>query len=670
MKQGRAAAPGCGALNPDNRQFYPLKFLPVFLVPMLIFAGKAPLRAQAPAASAQIAKPGTATEGGAQPQTKPVREPSARAKRAAIKLFVRAAKLYTASRFEEAVSLDEKAAELDPTNPNYKAAAELARSHAVTRYVQQAATSREHGDEGAARTALARALELDPKSAIVAQHVDELAGDATRGMDKPLYVDDANHIGPPVELLPNKELHSFHQFRNMRQLIVDVFRAYGVEAILDDSLRAQSAHFDVDNVDFLTAAKLLELATGSFYAPIDAHKVIVARDTASLRQQYERMELETIYLPGLTEKDRTDVQNVAKNIFNFRNATLDASSGTLTLRALPETLNAFNATVEQMLDGKSQVVLEVKMYQLNYTEGRNTGAQLPQQMSVFDLAIEEQSLLSQNAALVQQIISSGLASANDPLAILALLLASGQVSNPLLQQFLSGGAGIIGGGASTTGLSPMSATFNLEINTSDSRELDDVQLRLGSDEKGTIKSGLKYPITTSTLSSSVGTSATIPGLNLPGLSGGLSSLLSNALASVPSIPMIQYEDVGLNLTATPEVMRNEDVALTLDLKLTSLSGQSVNNIPIMNNRSYSGVVTLKQGHAAVLVSDLDKEETRTLSGQPGLTDIPGLNNITNVNNALTDSRLVIVLTPHLVRGTQAGGHSMMMRVERQRAGAQ
>lgn len=670
MRMRRAAVPSCGALKPDGSPVQTLIFFTVSLTAVLLGSAAVTAHAQAPAAAAQIQNSGPVTTTLAQPQAKPPRQPSAREKRAAIKLFVRAARLYTSSHFEEAAALDEKAAALDPTNPNYAAAAELARSHAVTRYVQQAAASRARGDETSARAELARAVLLDPKNDIVAQHVDELAGDATRGMEKPLYVDDANHIGPPIILSPNKELHSFHQFRNMRQLIVDVFRAYGIEAIIDDSLRAQSAHFDVDNVDFFTAANLLSMTTGSFYAPIDAHKAIVARDTASLRQQYERMELETIYLPGLSEKDRTDVQNVAKSVFNLRNATLDASSGTLTLRAMPETLNAFNATVEQMIDGKSQVMLDVKMYQIDFSQGRNTGAQLPQQMSVFDLAAEEQGILSQNQALVQQIISSGLASANDPLAILALLLASGQVSNPLLQQFLNGGAGIVGGGASATGLTPMNATFNLEINTSDSRELDDVQLRLGNDEKGTIKSGLKYPITTSTLSSSVGTAATIPGLNLPGLSGGLSSLLSSSLASVPSIPMIQYEDVGLTLIATPEVMRDGDVALTLDLKLTALSGQSVNGIPIMNNRAYSAVVTLRKDHIAVLVSNLDKEETRTLSGQPGLTDIPGLNNVTSVNNLLTDSRLVIVMTPHLVRGTQAGGHSQMMRVERQRAAMQ
>ena len=40
-------------------------------------------------------------------------------------------------------------------------------------------------------------------------------------------------------------------------------------------------------------------------------------------------------------------------------------------------------------------------------------------------------------------------------------------------------------------------TLNLSLNSSESRELDQVQLHLGDGEEGTIKAGSRYPITTS-----------------------------------------------------------------------------------------------------------------------------------------------------------------------------
>jgi type II secretory pathway component GspD/PulD (secretin) len=677
MRSDRATASCCGANAPKQVRTNPNKIFLSALVAAILCAAAANVRAQATSTADQISNPGAVpatkkvqdTGKDKQEPTTPVRQPSARDKREAVKLFVRAAKLYEASQFEEAEALDERAATLDPTNTNYAAAAALARSHAVTAYVQKAAASRTRGDESAARESLTRALQLDPKNAIAAQHVDELAGDELRGMTKPLYVDDANRIGPPLELKPNKELHSFHAYKNVRQITIEVFKAYGIEAVIDDSMRSQPMHFDLDDVDFYTATRLLSLSSLSFYTPIDSHRVIVARDTPNLRTQYERMELETIYLPGLSEKDRTDVQTLAKTIFNLDHATLDATAGTLTIRALPATLDAFNATLQQLLDGKSQVMLDVKMYQLAFTKGRNTGAQLPQQMSVFPVGIEAQQIISQNQALVDQLISSGLVKAGDIWAILGLLYASGQVNNPVLTSILSGGGGFFGGGSSITGITPMNTTIHLQINSADTRALDTIQLRLGHDEKGTIKSGVRYPITTSSYSSSLSKGTSIAGLNIPGLSSSLSSLASSSLSGLGSVPMIEYQDIGLTLTATPEVTRDDDVALTLDLKLTSLSGQSVNSVPVLNNRSFSGVVTLKQGEAAVLVSNVDKEESKAMSGQPGLTDIPGLNNLSNVNNSSTLTRLVVVMTPYVVRGTQRGGHSIMMRVERKRPGS-
>ena len=98
---------------------------------------------------------------------------------------------------------------------------------------------------------------------------------------------------------------------------------------------------------------------------------------------------------------------------------------------------------------------------------------------------------------MQQIISSGLAAPGDTLAILGILLASGQVSSSVF----SNGIALFGGGLTQSALAPGGATLNLNLNSSDSRELDQIQLRLGDGEAGTLKEGERYPIQTSSFSS-------------------------------------------------------------------------------------------------------------------------------------------------------------------------
>ena len=62
----------------------------------------------------------------------------------------------------------------------------------------------------------------------------------------------------------------------------------------------------------------------------------------------------------------------------------------------------------------------------------------------------------------------------------------------------------------------------------------------------------------------------------------------------------------------------------MDMKITALAGGSLNGVPVLNNRSYSGAVTVKEGQGVVLVSQVDKQESRALSGLPTISEIPGL----------------------------------------------
>jgi len=581
-------------------------------------------------------------------------------RRRAAKLFLEASKLFEKEQFEEALPKYQLAAKLDPSNRNYGLAAELTRSHAVTALIQAAAKDRIRGDAAAERIALEHALELDPRNIQVTEHLHELGDDALQGQAIPRYEEGAVTAGEALTIHPTPGVKSFHLHTDAHQAIEQVFKGYGLDATIDDSVRRSQVRLDVDDATFAQAMQVLGLLTTSFYTPIDTHRVLVARDTPDNRKQYERMELETIYLPGLAPTEMTEVSTLAKNVFELQQASVDPSAGTISIRAPATTLNAFNATIRDLIDGHSQVVLEVELIQIAHTSDRNTGIQPPQSISAFNVYAEEQSILNSNQALVQQIISSGLAAPGDTLAILGILLASGQISSSLL----SSGVALFGGGLTASALEPGTLTANFALNSSDSKELDHMQLRLEDGQAATIKSGTRYPIQTSSFSSLSPNLPNIPGLTGAGSSSTLSSLLGSLGSSVPNVPQVQYQDLGLTLKATPSVMRNDDVALNIDMKIDALSGTALNGNPVLNNRAYNGIVTLKQGEGVVLVSELDKSEMRAISGLPGVSEIPGLNDVTSNDKQKSSSTLLIILTPHVVRGTQAARSTPMMRVER------
>jgi hypothetical protein len=581
-------------------------------------------------------------------------------RRKAAKLYLAASKLFVDRRFEEAMHSFEQAASLDPENSNYTRAIEVARGYAVTALIQTAAKNRILGDESGARAALVHALQLDPKSIAASQHMDELADDQIALVTPPLYELKKGDAEEAPSLTPAGGRHSFHLRTDQHQVILEVFKAYGLTATLDSSVHPANLRFDLDDANFGEAMRALELATKTFYTPVDGQRVLVLADTRENRKNYQRMDEETVYLSGLTEVEMTEVESLAKNVFAIPQAKTDPSAHAIILRGPATALHAFNLTMDSLLNGRSQVMLDVRILQLAHTGARKTGLTIPQSMTAFNLYAEEESILSQNSALVQEIISSGLASANDRLAILAILVASGEVSSSLL----SSGFAVFGGGITESALELGTPTFKLNTSSSDTRTLDRIQLRLQDGEDGTIKEGERYPIQTSSYSSLASSSASaIAGLSSSGNSSALSSLLAE-YSSATKVPMVQYEDLGLTLKTRPNVMRNGDVALNVDFKMDSLSGSSLDGDPILNNRSYSSVVMIKEGETAVVSAEMDVTESRDLSGTPGLSEVPGMNNLSDKETEKDYATLVIVITPHVVRGPQAAGHTAMMRIEK------
>jgi len=612
----------------------------------------------APPANRPIPPPPTA-----QPKDAPSAPPAAPIRntdrRRAAKLFLTASKLFEAAHFEAAMHDYELAAKLDPSNSHYPLAASLARSHAVTALIQAAAKDRIQGDDSAARAALAHGLELDPTDPKLIEHLREMGDEAIEGLPRPLYEPGASVVGPPPVLAPNSGVRSFHLHADTHQVIRQVYTAFGIQATTDSSVSSKDIRMDVDNADFATAARILGMLTDSFYVPLDAHQVLVARESKANRDQFMRQDMETFFLSGLSETELKDMATLAKNAFGAHDATADFRSGTITIRSTPDVLSSFKATVQQLVEGHNQVYLEARLIQIAHTSSRNTGVQPMQTMTAINIYTEEQSILNANQSLVQQIISSGLAKAGDIPAILGILLASGQVSSSLL----SNGVALFGGGLTASALSPGPVTANLNLNSSDSRELDVIHMRVGDGEKATLRSGTRYPIQTSSFSSLGASIPTIPGLNGAGNSSALSSLISSYANSVPNVPQVEYQDLGMTMTATPKIMRNDNVALTIDLKIDALSGGSVNGNPILDTRSYSGVVTLKEGEAIEVVSELDKSQSRAISGTPGISEIPGLNDLTDKDIEKNYATLLVVITAHVIRGTQPAGRSPMYRLE-------
>lgn len=569
---------------------------------------------------------------------------SEKQQRKAEKLYLQGAKILDRGDTRGAYRAFTEAVALDPANQQYAAALEIARQHLVTALVQDAEKARLTGHADVSRQDLEEAFKLDPRNPIVTQHVDELTEDRHISIESGAE-EDVDAEGP-IELTPAGGKKSFHLKGNEQEILRQVLSAYQITPTMDSSVEKKQSRLDADDVDYAQAAQMVKMLTGTFFVPLDPRRVLVARDSRENRQKYERLLVESVYLPGLTMTEITDISNVAKNVFDAPVAAIQPTRGVLTVRAPAARMKALNSTLAELLDGRAQVMVEARLYDIGSVRTTNIGVTLPSQTTVFNVDSELNTLLQGNQAAIDQIISSGLAAPGDYGAILAILIATGQVTSSLLTQ----GFATFGGGLTQFGVVPGTVTGNLSLNNSDTRTLDDIQLRVQDAETATFRVGTRYPIVTSTYSSG-GSSLNLAGVSSAGVSSTLNSLGVNlsSLSAQVTIPQIQYQDLGLTLKATPMVQHGAEVALKMELEFTALGGSTLDGNPILNNRKYTGTITLRDGGSALVISSLSKQETKAVTGIPGLSELPGLRSTTDDSKDVNTSNLVILITPRIVR---------------------
>jgi general secretion pathway protein D len=534
-----------------------------------------------------------------------------------------------------------RALALSPGNSGYLTALALAREHHVTDLVQQAGRDRLDGHPEQVAPLLAEARTLAPDNVSIAQH------EAIPIRQPASWLSQTPVFAGAIVLTPSTEIKSFHLHTDVQEVVRNVGSAYGIRCVFDDPSLHQALRFDLEDVSYAQAMPFLLRMNHLFAVPLDAASVLVARDTADNRLRLERLMQETIYVPGLSTEQMSDLGNVIRNVFDVKQTTVSNTLGDIIVRAPEDTLHALNLTLDDLLDGGSEVLLELKLYSVDITHSRNTGLSLPQQIGAYNVASQAQSLVTANQTIVNQAIAQGLIPATaTTLQIAEYLIGSGVVTSTLLSNTL----GIFGGGITTTGVyATGGATLNFGLTASDVRSLDDVQVRVADRQSADFRIGSRYPITTSTYSTGIAaTSSSLNGVSINGVSA--SSLLSQLTGGTgTTIPQIQYEDLGLTLKTTPYITKTGAINMKIDLKIEALAGGSLDNIPILNSRQLVSDVTVKDGETALILSNVNRTEARAINGVPGLSELPGFQSVTDQTVEADTSQLVLLLTPRIVR---------------------
>ena len=125
-----------------------------------------------------------------------------------------------------------------------------------------------------------------------------------------------------------------------------------------------------------------------------------------------------------------------------------------------------------------------------------------------------------------------------------------------------------------------------------------------------------------------------------------------ATGGTPQQPItsFNYENIGVNIDITPRTHHDDDVSLTLRIAVQSISGTGFQGLPTFGNREINTVIRLRDGETNMLAGLIRDDERRSLSGVPGLSDLPVVGRLFAHNRTETkQTDIILTLTPHIVR---------------------
>jgi general secretion pathway protein D len=558
------------------------------------------------------------------------------------KQFERAQKLQRDGKLDEAADAYDRAVELAPQNTEYLSAREMLRQQQVSQHLERGNQFMSAHKTVEALAEFRQALALDPHNEWALQRLQDAA-------PQPALHTVPEKVSPrltlvsqskPTVVTPKQGLQEFHLKGATRNVLEQIATAYGMKLIFDDSVPSKAIKFDIDPVDFFTAFHEAAQIAHVFWVPLTPKQLILYNDTQQLRRENERTVSATFYFTDAsTPQELTDVVNLMRTLFDVRFAVPEPTTDSVVVRAPAATIEAAHKVLDTFLSRKPQVLLSIDIFQISHMFTRQLGLNPQTNFQVINVGAAALALLGQGSGnvqdLINQLIASGGINQANSQALQSLLSQLQNQQNSSLGQLANTPFAGFGGGKTFFAIPINGITATASITQSDVKTLQRIDLRTSQGNAATLRIGSRYPILNASFA---------PVFNSSAITGAI----ANGSYQAP-FPSFSYEDLGITVKATPQVLSNSTVNLKLELQIKALTGQSLNGVPVISNQDYSATTSVLDGSTTAIVGMITQSEQKSISGLPFISIVPGLNYLTASHQKQDEAdELLIVITPTIL----------------------
>jgi len=505
-----------------------------------------------------------------------------------------------------------------PTDERYKLAWERTRFPAASLHVEHGERLRDQGNYTGALTEFLRALEIDPSNELASQDIkatrDKINSQSPAPESAPRTTDEALELAAPIQLRPiSNEPLTLHMVEDSRIVYQAVGKAAGINVLFDPSYTSKRIQVDLNMITLQDALRIVATVSNTFWRPITSNTIFVAENTRSKHTELDEQAVETFYLHNVAQQnDFTEVQTVLRNLFQGARINGVASESAIVMRGTPDELLLAHRLIDDLDKARPEVVVDVAVLEVSRDLLRNIGVQLPQTASI--------SFQPTNANLNS---TTGTTGTTGTTTTATSTTTSSITLNNLAHLNSTNFAVTIG-----------QAAVDLLLTDTRSRIIQNPQIRASDGQQATLKIGERIPIATGSYQTGAATAI-------------VSSLVNT---------QFQYIDVGVTMDIKPTVHFDRDVTLKSKIEVSATNGNSsIGGItePIITQRSVDHTVRLRDGEANLLGGILQHQTTYSISGTPGLGELPLIKYLFSTQQKeVTDDEIIFLMIPHVVRAEQ------------------
>jgi general secretion pathway protein D len=410
-------------------------------------------------------------------------------------------------------------------------------------------------------------------------------------------------LGRPLELraFSNAPI-TMYLTANADAVYKTIGKIAGFNVLVDPDYKPQKITVDLTNVTLREALEMVRLESKTFWRPVLSNAIFVSADSPTKRKELEQNVMKTFYLQNIeSPNELQEAANVVKQMLDVTRVQLVQAQDALIMRGTPDQMVLAEKLLADFDKPKSEVVIDVAVMEVSRDRIRTLGTNVPTSFSA--------GLTPPATSTTSSGTSSGSASG-------FTLSSLSKLSSGNLVFSIPG------------------ASFSVLASDSNTKLLQNPEIRVLNNEKATLRIGDRVPIATGSFSAGISGG------------GGVNPLVST---------QFQYLDVGVNIDITPHIHADGDVTLKMSLEISSVSGeQNIGGItePVIGQRRIEHETRLTDGEVNLLGGILEDTETQSMSGYPWLSKIPILKYLfAQDNKERQENEIVFAITPHIVRSS-------------------